>query len=73
MIILRLTLTTTITLTKLTDLLSITKKQQQITNLKNNSRNNHSKMAQYRRIRGANAECCRRACHIEELRPYCKP
>lgn len=48
--------------------------KQQLTNLNdNNSRNRHSKMALYRRIRGANAECCRRACYIEELRPYCKP
>lgn len=48
-------------------------KQLQTTNLTNNLRNKHSKMARYRRIRGANAECCRRACYIEELRPYCKP
>lgn len=48
-------------------------KQLQTTNLTNNVRNKHSKMALYRRIRGANAECCRRACYIEELRPYCKP
>lgn len=27
----------------------------------------------YRRIRGASRDCCARACHLEELRPYCKP
>lgn len=36
-----------------------------------NVRNRHSKMAQYRRIRGASKDCCDRSCYLEELKPYC--
>lgn len=38
----------------------------------NDIRNKHSKMALYRRVRGASEECCSRPCYMEELKPYCK-